>query len=379
MNRLYVLFLLPLLLLTAAFQGIEPLDENRSPDADILFPPPIYVLRGEVTIIGSANLAGMSRYFLEYRPLNADYTTADDSVAWTPATLPQPAPVIGGELGRWDTTLTPDGAYELRLVILLTDGGRELVRVSPLRIENVPSPFAPIPIAPPTPALIATPLPAQPAAVTAPASAAPEVVAIIDANVRAGDDTTYASIGALLNGQRAPVIGRSASGSGWLLIRLATGEEGWIAPSTVRVEGDLSRAPIVLPPTPTRTPTPTFTPTPNLPDATITNLRFDRSPLVQGTAFNTIVTVFNASGVQLPETQVLCTFRLPDRTAIASVSAPVFRLNPFSQADIALEVVLSSGGGSTFTAECAVDVNGVIAELNENNNFFNLTSPLTSP
>ncbi len=107
---------------------------------------------------------------------------------------------------------------------------------------------------------------------------------MLDANVRAGDSTLYAPIGALLQGQSAPILGVSSTGSGWWLIQLSNGRQGWVAPSTVMVTGNLANIPVMTPPQPTATPTPVATSTPTLPDATITNVRFDRTPK-QGEAF----------------------------------------------------------------------------------------------
>src|SRR5512134_240457 len=39
------------------------------PNASITWPPPVYVLRGEFQIRGSASLPNMTNYFIEFRPL----------------------------------------------------------------------------------------------------------------------------------------------------------------------------------------------------------------------------------------------------------------------------------------------------------------------
>ncbi|GAB4335759.1 MAG: hypothetical protein Kow00117_18680 [Phototrophicales bacterium] len=87
------------------------------------------------------------------------------------------------------------------------------------------------------------------------------VTANIDANVRAGDSTSYAPVGALLDDESAPVLGMSQNG--WFFIELDNGVEGWIAPSVVVFSGDIDTVEIIAPPTmtPTRTPTPTPTAT----------------------------------------------------------------------------------------------------------------------
>ncbi len=374
MRRIYaLLFLLPVLL-TSAFQAFEPLDEDFNIDGNIVFPPPIYTLRGEVTIYGTANLPTMTGFFLEFRALNPDYTTADASVPWSPITANRAERILNGILGIWDTTLTEDGAYEIRLVINVSGGGRETFRVSPLRVENEPSPFAFAAQPPAATALPMTPQVTQPSAPTQAVSSAPQVTANVNANVRTGDSTGYSILTTLRQGQSAPIIGRSSTGSGWFLIRLADGRQGWIAPSTVTVQGDTSGIPFVNPP-PLPTPIPpTVTPTSSLPDAAITNVIFANPP-VQGSPFTTAVTVFNNSSVPLPETQVLCSFRVAG-TIVSQATGYVPPLNPFTQIVVSVTTTIGSGSGSPLIAECAVDVNNLIAELNENNNFFNITTTL---
>jgi hypothetical protein len=374
MRRIYALFLLPVLLLTAAFQAFEPLDEDFNIDGNIVFPPPIYTLRGEVTIYGTANLPTMTGFFLEYRALNPDYTIADESVPWSPITANRAERILNGILGIWDTTLTEDGAYEIRLVINISGGGRETFRVSPLRVENEPSPFAPISQQPVATAIPPIPQVTLPPAPTQAVSTAPQVTANVNANVRTGDSTSYAVITTLRQGQSAPIIARSATGSGWYLIRLADGRQGWIAPSTVTVQGDTSGLQFLNPPPLPTQPPPTLTPTSSLPDAQITNAFFSNPP-VQGSPFTTVVTVYNNSGVPLPESQLLCSYRVAG-TIVTQSSAVVPALNPFTQIVVNLTTTIGSGSGSQLIAECAIDVNNLIAESNEGNNFFNVTTTL---
>ena len=110
----------------------------------------------------------MTSYFLEFRPLIDASTPADASVPWQPATLPSPAPVFGGLLGTWNTMLTRDGLYELRLTVFLSGGQVTYARVAPLRVINNPPPFVatPTPAAPIVIIVTATPsgvvLPPQP-------------------------------------------------------------------------------------------------------------------------------------------------------------------------------------------------------------------------
>jgi len=151
------LFAVLLVLLSAALiaptfaQGIEPdpanpLDPNANPldpNANISWPPPVYVLRGQFELRGSANLPNMTNYFIEYRPVSADLVNLpDESVPWQPATLPSASAVSNDVLGVWDTRLTDDGLYELRLTINVRGGQPVYFRLAPVRVENNPPPFA---------------------------------------------------------------------------------------------------------------------------------------------------------------------------------------------------------------------------------------------
>lgn len=256
---------LTLMLLFALTLIVTITGAQENPNANISWPPPVYVLRGEVEVRGTANLPNMSSYFLEFRPLNPDTTVINDDDPWFPATLPETDEVDDDVLGVWDTTNTEDGLYELRLTINVTGSRATFFVVSPLRVENEPPEFlvvgTPTAIpqvirATPTLSIITRPtLGATPTAFTG----TPRVVANIDANVRRGDSVAYERVGSLLAGESADLIGISTSGSGWYYVQLDTGRRGFIAPSLVTVTGDISDLPRFSPPA---TPTPTPTPTP---------------------------------------------------------------------------------------------------------------------
>lgn len=352
-------------------------DTDINTNATITWPPPIYTLRGEVEFRGSANLATMSSYFIEYRLLADTGLPVDEDAPWYPAVLPATAPVLNDVLGTWDTDITPDGLYEIRLVVNVSGGEPEVFRVSPLRIENDIPEFlvTPTPVVLPTVPVVPTSVQQIPTLVPTPTafSSDPTVTARISANVRAGDSTGYPTVGSLPEGQQAPIIGRSSSGTGWYNIRLANGTIGWIAGSTVIISGDLSRVPYVAPP-PTSTPVATATPT--LPDLAIVGVRFDRGEIRQGENFQVIVRVRNHNGVTMPNTQLLCTVR---PYTDVRISANVGEVNGHDERDIVMPLRLDSGGGTDIQFECGVDVNREIAETNDDNNYFNITTRLLAP
>lgn len=260
---IFILLIAMLVLpLAVSAQIVTPNDDTQiDPNANISFPPPIYTLRGRIQIFGSANLPNMTNYFLEFRPV-VNRPNAINNSAWTPASLPTTTPVSNNVLATWDTTMIADGLYELRLTINVRGQAPTYFVVSPLRVENTTNPFLQA-----NPQLVVPPTPAQtvgqsalPTATAQPAVTGPTVTAIIDANVRAGDDVAYQAIGFLLNGQSATILGVSSTGTGWYFIELANGRRGFISPQVVRASGNTANLARITPPPfpvpPTATPIP---------------------------------------------------------------------------------------------------------------------------
>jgi hypothetical protein len=243
------------------------------PNASITWPPPVYLLRGEFEIRGSASLPNMTNYFIEFRPLEDTFGVqapvateeagAPEEAIFFPAILPSSTPVLDSVLGVWDTSLVPDGLYEIRLTVNLAQGEPVTHTVSPLRVENEPPPFVQLPVStqqvPPTQQIP----PTQPPPPTVPPTEDPTprvTVTTPNGNVRAGDGTNYAIVASMSQGQTAEIVGISNTGSGWYQVRLPNGQIGWMAPSIVQVSGNLAGIPRIQPPPPPATPT--FTPIP---------------------------------------------------------------------------------------------------------------------
>lgn len=283
-KRLFLFSILALMLVIVAQaqEPIEPITELVNPSANISYPPPVYTLRGEVEIRGTANLPNQSNYFLEFRPLDLLSEEADEDRPWFPATLPSTIPVVDDVLGTWNTQTAPDDLYELRLTINIAGGVPQFFRVSPLRIENNPPDFVDLDqtdaIQQEAPAATAViDIPSRPTLVPTPTplSRDPEVTAITGANVRRGDSTAYEVVGSLQAGDTVPVLGISSYGSGWFYVELPNGQRGFVAPSVVRISGDVYSTPRIDPPftpTPPATNTPIFTVTPE----SAANLHFVR-------------------------------------------------------------------------------------------------------
>ena len=262
-KRLMLLMLaLVLFVVSAPIAAQDGVADEANPNAQITFPLPVYVVRGEFEIRGSANLPNMTNFFIEFRPLNEDLTPPAGREVWFPAILPSSAAVQDDILGVWDTTLVPDGIYELRRTVNVSGGGEAVNdTVSPIRIENTPPPWVEIDVTvEPTQAVIpATEVPLPTTPPTEDPTPRATVITPVG-NVRQGDGTNYGIITSLTEGTSVEIVGISNTGSGWYQVRLPDGRLGWMAPSIVSVSGLVSGLPRVQPPPPPATPIPTAVP-----------------------------------------------------------------------------------------------------------------------
>ena len=99
-------------------------------------------LRGQVVIAGSATHAGFTWYQLGYA------TEPNPSGEWKFFFSSETA-VPGGRLGVWNTTLVPDGTYQLIMEVHRKDGNYDHCSAKQLRVNNTA----------PTPTFTAEPLP----------------------------------------------------------------------------------------------------------------------------------------------------------------------------------------------------------------------------
>lgn len=399
MHRRITLLITSLILFVVAMginaQGISPNPNTPpNPNANISFPPPVYFLRGEMQIYGSANLPGMANYFLEYRPLiiapSPDVQLPE--IPWGPISLPSNVPVLDGLLGIWNTFTVADGLYEIRLSVNVPGQEATYFVVSPVRVENTPSSYALRNIQ-----LFTLPGGLDTAVVTSEAPLVPVVTETVevtdttpratsntDANVRAGDDTVYSRVGVLSTGTSAPIVGISSTGSGWYYIELANGTRGFISPTVVTVTGDLSNLQRITPPArPVATATPTTAatrPASTQPPSSGADLAgalpaLDPANPSCGVSFNVAVNLTNLGSSAIPAGT---TFRvefqdfwagnyLEGYTATITLSSPI---NPGGNfvAVSPSSFNLNNGGGQQHEMRVIIDSNNNIAESNESNN-----------
>ncbi len=387
MKRLLTLLIvLAFVLPSAAFA--QDLTEEPNPNATITWPPPVYVLRGEFQIRGTANLPNMTNYFIEFRPLNDDLTPqGPQNNVWFPAIRASQGAVQDDVLGTWDTTLAPDGLYELRLTINVSQGDAETMIVSPLRIENEPPPFAvtPVPTAIPTQAIPPTqaPLPtAEPTQDTTPRvtiSAAPQ------GNVRAGDSTFYNIVTSVPTGTTARILGISNRGSGWYQIQLDDGRSGWVAPSIVTTSGDLSGLPRIAPPPPpppTATPIPTAIPATPVPQTQVNLVAgiVELNPAVPvcGQTFTVGFDVANLGAAANTVTGTLSVVdtRTADGSQQGNTLGPVQIIQPGQTVRVNMPLTVSTWYNEQHTITLVIDPSNQIPETVETDNTRTITYTL---
>jgi hypothetical protein len=381
---LVVLMGIPLALAQEITNIVEPNDTTLiNTAANISFPPPVYVVRDTVDIRGTVSLPTMRNYFIEFRPLILDETTAlpSDQRPWFPATLPVMQPFIDDVLGTWNTFTAPDGLYEIRLTINTTSGIPEYIRVSPIRVENNIPPFledslaiatatqVPVQVAPARETLAATP--------TA-FSTGPQVIALVDANVRAGDSTEYDRIGYLFSGETAPIIGISSFNTNWFYIQLPSGRRGFIAPSVVRFDGNKSSLARINPPPPP-TPIPTNTPVPTATPEILANLEvsqvvLDPNPPQCNETYTMYITVKNTgTGASSVGGSISITdARTADGTIIESTVGAFPALDPDGTFEGIIPVTVNAYFGEDHTLTIRIDSTDVVAETNEADNTYTI-------
>ena len=345
--------------------------EEAGPQAEINWPPPVYVLRGEVSLRGTVNLPGMTAFYIEYRALDDDLT-APASRAFLPLSLPSVTPVVNDVLGTWNTATVADGLYEVRLNVLTP--AEEIIRqvVGPLRVENEGMPVE-----------VAMPLvTAMPAVTTAPAAdlaptvapvtpvpvQAPLVTARVNANVRSGDNTRFSAIDALLAGESAPVLGLSSRGTGWYQIALPNGQRGWISDVVVFVSGNVENLPrIVPPPLP---PPPTVTPVPSNADLIVEWVNLEPEQPRCNEAMKITARIANIGpGRAEASGSILVQDLHVNSGAITATTAGGFpSLAPNERFDAIMNLTVSTYYEEGHRLNVTVDSSNAVVESNEGNN-----------
>ncbi len=223
---------------------------------EITWPPPVTEVWSIGDVLGTASVENLTYFYLEYVELNADLTVPENA-PWIPATAAQTVPVIDGTLATLDTTIVPDGLYALRLVVVTSDQQSYSDTVMPIRVNNermgaytervIADTLEAAGIAPT--AETPTPTPEPPVSTAPMAYPALGYYAV---NVRFCDsiDNNGCPVVDSMDSRGGAVLAYSASGTGWYNVILPSGMSGWVSPTVIRVEGDISSLPFVAPPAP---------------------------------------------------------------------------------------------------------------------------------
>jgi hypothetical protein len=141
-----LLFLLLFVYFGHLSQAAPPLyPRQQGPVWEITSPGANARLRGTTEIRGSAYLGEIFQFYkVEYQPLGAP---PDEWIVFSSAT----EQVRDGHLGWWDTTIVPDGTYNLKLTVVKKDGNYEQTSPRQVVVANAEPTATPTPTETPTP------------------------------------------------------------------------------------------------------------------------------------------------------------------------------------------------------------------------------------
>jgi hypothetical protein len=181
-RRLGLLFLLGMVIFPASTAA----QDSDDTVVNITAPVETQELFGEVTIMGSAASPGnFASYALEYDNIQ------DTVLDWNAVQPRVQQQVRDGVLGRWDTNQVPDGEYQLRLRVFLTNGEDREFIVSNLRVRNsAPPPTPTSPALDSAPALTPTPGPSPTSLIEQPPSSNPIAGADVSPEPPAANENT---------------------------------------------------------------------------------------------------------------------------------------------------------------------------------------------
>ena len=150
--------LLCLLLSVISFWQATAAPPNQQAELAIInFPSDNDVVRGVISITGSATHPAFARFQMAY----AKEPVASND-AWITIGIERSDQVVNGELAIWDTTTVADGSYSLRLRVIRLDGNYSETEVKQVVVANSQPTEIPTPEAPPetpTPTVTPTALP----------------------------------------------------------------------------------------------------------------------------------------------------------------------------------------------------------------------------
>ena len=97
---------------------------------EVTSPVPYQVVTDEIDIIGSVISPDLYNYFVEY------YRVIDGVEYWFPATLPRFEPVFADRIGTFNTSVLPDGEYQIRLRVRTGVDTASTLAFGPIVVRN---------------------------------------------------------------------------------------------------------------------------------------------------------------------------------------------------------------------------------------------------
>ena len=156
-------------------------------------------------------------------------------------------PIYQGRMQQGWLAALP-GTYQFEVLFLSESGQQVVSNTITIIVGEADSPLA-------EPTLTSEPLPSETPTLT-PSPISPIATADVDANCRFGPSSAYIIRGTLFTAQSAPIVGRLADNSWWVIHLEDIGVDCWVWDDIVTVSGDTSGVPIVTPPSlPTASPT----------------------------------------------------------------------------------------------------------------------------
>lgn len=198
----------------------------------------------------------------------------------------------------------------------------------------------------------------------------PYVTARVNANVRAGDGTSYRRITVLLRNQSASIIGINARRT-WYQIQLTNGRIGWVGSSVVTVTGDLRNVPVVASPaltggTAAVTPTPTVTV--SLSDLSASPPKLEPSTPTCNVAFNILVNINNAGPNKTNSPATIYIENIYNGMTTNAFTTTLPQIDAGVNFVVGGIMTVNTGGGGSHTIRVTIDPENHVTETNDNNN-----------
>lgn len=205
-------------------------------------------------------------------------------------------------------------------------------------------------------------------ALNTPTSSTPMVSVSVDTNCRTGPGTAYDSVGALLVGQSAEVVGKYSSANWWIIQNPNEPGSCWIWGQYASVTGDTSSLPeMTPPPLPTATHEPAATPQANL---VVGNIQLSPSQPICHQTFTVGFDVTNSGSAPTSSAGLVSVvnIRVAGGTVQTTSGDDFPILAPGQSFHISLPMFVNSGPNQAYRITITLDPGDEIPESNEGDN-----------